>query len=125
MGKNYTETKAEVAGWGMYNMTTSEASSILLHTNIPLLSVETCNSMFRDVTDVGVGQVCAGGQVGFDTCGGDSGGPLMKVDVAEDEPKYFLIGVVSFGNKDCGSEFPAVYTNTMHYLIWILDHIQS
>ena len=69
--------------------------------------------------------MCVGGKTGQDSCGGDSGGPLMKVEALDGPPRYYLIGVVSFGAKHCGeSATPAVYTKISDYLSWILDHVQ-
>jgi trypsin len=46
--------------------------------------------------------LCAGGQVGHDTCLGDSGGPLTLNGIQ--------IGIVSFGSPNCGVGIPSVYT---------------
>lgn len=59
-----------------------------------------------------------------DSCGGDSGGPMQKVENSAYGPRYFLIGIVSFGHTECGLEsHPAIYTRVTAYLEWILDHI--
>lgn len=61
-----------------------------------------------------------------DSCGGDSGGPLQRVENSEHGPRYFLIGVVSFGNSDCGlAEFPAIYTRVGAYMKWILENLNT
>lgn len=72
-------------------------------------------------------QLCAGGVKGQDSCGGDSGGPLMypgsygKLGV-----RYVQRGIVSFGSKRCGiGGFPGVYTNVAYYMNWILDNMHS
>ena len=68
--------------------------------------------------------MCVGGEIGKDSCGGDSGGPLMKVEVLDGPPKYYLIGIVSFGAKHCGeSTTPAVYSRVSSYITWILDNV--
>lgn len=60
----------------------------------------------------------------IDSCAGDSGGPLQKVENSENGPRYFLFGVVSFGVEECGSKgVPAVYTRVTAYMEWILDSL--
>lgn len=67
--------------------------------------------------------MCIGGVKGFDSCGGDSGGPMVMVDSVT-SPKYYMFGIVSFGSKFCGAKTtPGVYTNIVMYMEWILDNI--
>lgn len=54
----------------------------------------------------------------LDTCGGDSGGPLMQIANTQNGPKYFLTGIVSYGPSQCGL-YPALYTRTSFYLPFI------
>ena len=43
----------------------------------------------------------------------------------DDFTRYYLLGLVSFGAKRCGSEnLPGVYTHVPRYLDWILDNIE-
>lgn len=42
-----------------------------------------------------------------DSCSGDSGGPLFIRDLVDDNEKYVLAGVVSYGPLVCGSSYPA------------------
>ena len=48
-----------------------------------------------------------------DSCGGDSGGPLMW----RNQGRWFLNGIVSFGTKfgSCGRDVLGVYTNVSNY----------
>ncbi|XP_058056100.1 uncharacterized protein LOC131207501 [Anopheles bellator] len=63
-------------------------------------------------------QICAGGEFAKDSCHGDSGGPLMKLQTV-----WFLEGVVSYGNR-CGLEdWPGVYTHIPAYMPWIRSNI--
>ena len=39
---------------------------------------------------------------GRDSCGGDSGGPLMGYDGDVENDPHYLIGIVSFGTGVCG-----------------------
>ena len=61
-----------------------------------------------------------------DSCGGDSGGPLMIAKAnSEKKRKYWTqIGVVSWGRNTCGTNgVPGVYANVNYHLQWILDHL--
>ena len=47
---------------------------------------------------------------GFGSCPGDSGGPLMRFDVASDPPRYVQVGVVHGAVRRCGDRrFPGIY----------------
>ena len=103
-----------------------KASVILQKIKLPIIENERCERAFRRHANIGHSQICVGGTPGEDSCGGDSGGPLMKVDVDEQfGPRYYLIGVVSFGAKRCGSNsMPGVYTRVSDYMDWVLDHMR-
>lgn len=81
--------------------------------------------------------MCAGGLDGMDSCGGDSGGPIaipipIKVTTQNPvsaktklRPRYFQLGVVSFGPTHCGvGGIPGVYSRVSAYKEWILDNIE-
>lgn len=69
--------------------------------------------------------MCAGGDRGYDTCKGDSGGPLMKFDQSK-TPNWYLVGIVSFGSAQCGlANFPGIYTRVDHFMDWILRNIKE
>ena len=57
---------------------------------------------------------CAGGELGFDSCQGDSGGAMILGGAQ--------IGIVSFGlTQGCGLHIPGGYTNVTHPSIrWYL-----
>ena len=55
-----------------------------------------------------------------DSCGGDSGGPLMVKNKQSDKSdKTEVIGVLSNGVAECDSSKPAVFTRVSKYLDWI------
>ena len=65
------------------------------------------------------GHLCAGGEVGKDTCNGDSGGPLVITSFHSrtknlltqlGNAPWFIIGLTSYGKKNCGGGDPGVYT---------------
>lgn len=64
-------------------------------------------------------QMCIGGIPGEDSCNGDSGGPLMRVDDGQ-TPRWQLVGIVSFGASECGTKnVPAIYTKISAFYSWI------
>ena len=60
--------------------------------------------------------------IGRDTCSGDSGGPLLVK--SDRHSPTFLLGVVSFGIKHCGTGVPGVYTNIQNFMPWIRSHLK-
>jgi secreted trypsin-like serine protease len=61
---------------------------------------------------------------GVDSCNGDSGGPFVYRDGNQAEEPWYLVGVVSFGTKECAIGKPAVYTKITAYLSWIEKNLK-
>lgn len=98
-------------------------SDILQTINLPIVSYEECKVRLHPF-DLHRSQICAGGQLGKDSCSGDSGGPMMLPRSIDGPPKYYLIGVVSFGDENCGgTKYPALYTKVADFMNWILDRL--
>ncbi|XP_072930080.1 CLIP domain-containing serine protease HP8-like isoform X2 [Epargyreus clarus] len=121
--KPLAHQRATVAGWGF----TEDyiPFSILLKVDIPIVTVEDCRNFYNrhegdyNVTDK---KLCAG-TTGKDSCGGDSGGPLM-VKVSDNKTvRVIQYGLVSSGPVRCGSGVPGLYTEISKYMGWILDNI--
>ncbi|KAG8245480.1 hypothetical protein J6590_105308 [Homalodisca vitripennis] len=100
-----------------------EIPSVLQTAMVPVVSRSACEYMYGYTMDNR--KICAGAVDGVDSCMGDSGGPLMG-EFTVDGPltKYFLIGVVSYGPKLCGTRRPGVYVKVPSYLGWILDNVK-
>lgn len=47
----------------------------------------------------------------------------MQIALSEYGPRYYLVGVVSFGHKLCGTA-PAVYSRVNSHMPFILDTIE-
>lgn len=62
---------------------------------MPIVENEQCNKAYKKTTTIGISQMCVGGVVGMDSCGGDSGGPLQKVKYL----KYLLIYLFKYLTK--------------------------
>lgn len=102
-------TDATVTGWGYTDEGT--LPHVLQEVTIPIVLRSRCAEIW-DPWDVDETMICAGISE-KDSCGGDSGGPLMQ------DGK--LIGLVSWGPEACGDGFPGVYTKISHpgIISWI------
>lgn len=96
-------------------------SAIKQKLGIKVYDQERCRAKFATKkAEITPKQLCAGGDFAKDSCHGDSGGPLMKL-----QKVWNLEGVVSYGNR-CGLEdWPGVYTRVQAYMNWIRDNIRS
>jgi len=92
------------------------ASKSLQKLDIPVLDPEECSEKFAGFRPIET-QVCAGGELGKDSCKGDSGGGLYIQ--REQYKPWYLIGIVSFGSKKCGSGVPGIYTRVAEFIPWI------
>lgn len=121
---NFTSTRLIVTGWGATE--TGRRSSELLKVEIAVTTRESCQQAYANTPAVlNDRQICAGGRNRRDSCGGDSGGPLQRIDSFNDDARFVQYGVVSFGPRFCGQEgFPGVYTRTDSYIDWILDNLR-
>jgi len=94
-------------------------SSVLRQVTVPIVSQSDCKQYYDAYRlDAGKdGDFCAGyADGGKDSCGGDSGGPLMCMqgDV------WYQHGIVSWGERECDlPDHPAVYTDVSYFLQWI------
>ncbi|XP_072382811.1 trypsin-1-like [Diabrotica undecimpunctata] len=104
--------EALTSGWGV---TDKEPEPDNLQWQLTQISDgQTCldqlGTLFNETTNVCTENI----NPGEGTCSGDSGGPL-----AQDST---LIGVVSWGSPDCGSDTPSVFSKVSNYIDWIKKH---
>ena len=103
-------------GWGAVGQGNANINSaVLLRVDLRLMGQRTCESR----PDRGGGKVhpkvfCAANPK-QSTCGGDSGGPVVRTDGTA-----VLAGLVSWGSSRCGGDGrPSVYTRIDQYIDWI------
>lgn len=120
------------AGWGYVNSRRGLAfpEQLQFLDNLIHVPIENCSKEYQKASkrydfEFDDLTICASGQLGFtDGCEGDSGGPLFQaIDDDEENMRYETIGIVSFGDRDCKSKVPAVYTKVTKYLSWIRDFV--
>ncbi|CAH1247159.1 PRSS12 [Branchiostoma lanceolatum] len=100
-----------IAGWGSDG---HGYSATLRQARVPLISRDTCRRRYgwKFLDNMFCAGVMAGG---VDSCQGDSGGPLM----CEQDGKWTLWGVTSWG-YGCGiRNFPGVYTRVSRFTSWL------
>ena len=99
---------------------------------LPIPDQNICeNNLYRANGFKRANQMCVGGEANRDSCGGDSGAPLMKKYISKnstsgDSEKYVLIGMVSYGPSSCGTPgMMGVYTRVTAYKDWILENLRE
>ncbi|KAK9888571.1 hypothetical protein WA026_000812 [Henosepilachna vigintioctopunctata] len=122
--KNFQEFQgnALVAGWGRSNA--AQRTTQLLHfIELPLIGKYACDYNYirkgfsRLLNNC---QICAGlPEGGKDACQGDSGGPL----ICQENEKYVLCGIVSWGIGCARAEYPGLYTKVSCFVEWIRNTI--
>ncbi|XP_068619146.1 CLIP domain-containing serine protease HP8-like [Battus philenor] len=116
--------RAVVTGWGLTeNYTTA---TVLRKVDIPISTRERCKHYYQSYSNEDLTKtiLCAG-ELGKDSCKGDSGGPLMlEGKYVNGASRFIQHGIVSHGPSQCGSSFPGVYTDVSWYMKWILDTIR-
>uniref|UniRef100_A0A8C3YND0 Enteropeptidase n=1 Tax=Catagonus wagneri TaxID=51154 RepID=A0A8C3YND0_9CETA len=103
-----------IAGWGRVVYQGSPADT-LQEADVPLLSNEKCQQQMPEY-NITENMMCAGYEEGgIDSCQGDSGGPLM----CQENNRWLLAGVTSFGYQCALPNRPGVYTRVPRFTEWI------
>lgn len=103
-------------GWGR-DAEDGMLAGRLLEARVPVHDNAICRKKYGHSVTIRNGHLCAGhldGSTG--TCVGDSGGPLQ---CAQDDGRWYLAGITSFGSGCAKPGFPDVYTRLSYYLPWI------
>lgn len=107
----------------MFTAQGTQDTDCLRSANVPLIEKQECQKMYQSINrNIVKGMMCAGySQGGVDACRADSGGPLT----CKTDGKFYIHGIVSWG-EGCGQpNRPGVYTNVKDYLKWIEHTINS
>uniref|UniRef100_A0A8C9S4M3 Peptidase S1 domain-containing protein n=1 Tax=Scleropages formosus TaxID=113540 RepID=A0A8C9S4M3_SCLFO len=116
-------TSCFVTGWGInhnghkLNMSPApgELSTLLQEAPVKIINHNICNKLYDDA--VTPRMLCAGNlQGGVDACQGDSGGPLVCLEKGR---RWFLAGIVSWGEGCARQNRPGVYTQVIKFSEWI------
>merc|ERR1719510_1764001 len=111
---DYAGQLATVSGWG--TLTSGGNQPTVLHdVSVTVETNQACDSAYGG--DITSNMICAASP-GKDSCQGDSGGPL----VIEENGRYSLVGVVSWGYGCAMAEYPGVYARVTAQMNWILEN---
>ncbi|CAK1552312.1 unnamed protein product [Leptosia nina] len=113
--KDLSGKEVTVAGWGVTE--TGKKSGYLLKVNLKVQPEDTCRKYHSTM-------ICAGSGDGRDSCGADSGGPLMFSSEYYGSTRFVQFGLVSYGQVRCGSDV-GYYTDVRQYIDWILRNIRE
>jgi secreted trypsin-like serine protease len=118
-----TGTSVTVTGWGKSQPVAGiQPNAVLMQTDLQITNSERCAKQLRVRPDQLDDHVLCAGAAEHKTCLGDSGGPVV---LTEGRP-YYLVGVVSWGAKDCKADAaPGVYTRIGAFATWIDDVLQA
>mmetsp|Transcript_3082 Transcript_3082/g.3548 ORF Transcript_3082/g.3548 Transcript_3082/m.3548 type:complete len:432 (-) Transcript_3082:169-1464(-) len=103
----------------------SETSTYLREVDLNYVSEDQCSRSFGGSwwgggIGIGDGMLCAYNS-GKDSCGGDSGGPLLLKSSSGRASDDELVGLVSWGISCADDGYPGVYTRVSYYYEWIVE----
>ncbi|XP_056407880.1 transmembrane protease serine 11D-like isoform X2 [Hyla sarda] len=113
------DTSCYVTGWGALE-NEGPSSPNLQQAEVKIISSALCGSPQMYGNLINPSMICAGyieGQI--DACQGDSGGPLVTT---QNNGKWVLVGVVSFGDGCALPDRPGVYSRVTYLRNWISNN---
>ncbi|KAJ3660003.1 hypothetical protein Zmor_011661 [Zophobas morio] len=113
---DFSKTTGRASGWGVTVGSSTDLSEVLMYVDLEVITKEKCEEGFGDLLDGPLldSIVCTSGQDNTGVCSGDSGGPLI-VDGT-------LVGITSFGVRDCPFGYPSAYTRVTSFLDWLAEN---
>ncbi|PNF43462.1 hypothetical protein B7P43_G10804 [Cryptotermes secundus] len=121
---NFVGHTAYVTGWGrLYE--DGPLPSVLQEVSVPVINNSVCETMYRSagyIEHIPEIFICAGWKKGgFDSCEGDSGGPMV---IQRPDKRWLLAGVISWGIGCAEPNQPGVYTRISEFREWINQILQ-
>jgi len=117
-GADFTGQNGWVYGWGVTSESGEFLADNLLDLEVPIVSDNVCDSALSPYGySITSDMLCAGGEEGKDSCGGDSGGPFTVAD--SQTGVHTLVGAVSFGLGCAREGLYGVYADVPFFRTWI------
>lgn len=106
-----------ITGWGATREGASSGSTILQKAQVRIINSTVCDSLMngRLTSRMTCAGVLSGG---VDACQGDSGGPMSY----NNKGRYFLAGVVSWGDGCARRNKPGIYSTVTKFRGWIKEN---
>ncbi|CAL8085807.1 unnamed protein product [Orchesella dallaii] len=116
---SFVDETAITVGFGRTSINGNQ-SLILQQIKIKIISNKECESQFAQLPFHGpkiLGNMLCAWKTGYDSCVGDSGGPLFLKP--KNSSKYIQVGVTSWGVGCDNKKYAGVYTRLSEHLHWI------
>eukprot|EP00210_Caulerpa_lentillifera_P005360 g5122.t1 len=113
-----------ILGWGRTSSISRLADVLQIGSSLRYVTQSVCNTVQIWTGHITESMICAGLR-DPDTCKGDSGGPLLishdpvNPFLSEDPRLDLIVGITSFGDQDCQTGVPSVYTRVSCYRLWM------
>ncbi|XP_064208590.1 ST14 transmembrane serine protease matriptase b [Anguilla rostrata] len=110
-------TSVWITGWGA-TRESGFLAKVLQKAEVRIINDTVCDKLLED--DITPQMLCAGViSGGVDACQGDSGGPLSYLGA---NGRYYLAGVISWGEGCARRNKAGVYTRVTKFRSWIKEH---
>uniref|UniRef100_A0A6P4FA57 Phenoloxidase-activating factor 2 n=1 Tax=Drosophila rhopaloa TaxID=1041015 RepID=A0A6P4FA57_DRORH len=124
--RNFDLRRCIVSGWGKHNTRATRFMKVMKKIEVTVVKNPECQARMQlahgDNFLLDESLMCAGGELGKDSCTGDGGFPLA-CPLKEDPERYEQAGIVNWG-VGCGQkDIPAVYTSVAKLRGWIDQEI--
>lgn len=121
---NFDRSVCVASGWGKDVFGKEGKYQVILKKiDLPMVPFNQCQNALRTTRlgkrfQLSNSFVCAGGEVGKDTCKGDGGSPLACPIMGQPD-RYYQSGIVAWG-IGCGeNQIPGVYVNVAKFRNWV------
>ncbi|XP_068755384.1 chymotrypsinogen A-like isoform X1 [Montipora capricornis] len=104
-----------ITGWGR-TVGGGNAANILQEALLPVAGINACSRLYGSSVDDRT-MLCAGGEGIAGGCQANSGGSF----VCEENGRFVLRGVVSWGHRDCRTDHFTVFARVSSFINWIND----
>ncbi|XP_055853858.1 phenoloxidase-activating factor 2-like [Episyrphus balteatus] len=119
---NFDMSRCIASGWDMKRFGSKKYPKIM-KIDLPVVPNAKCQNDLRQTRlgpffELHSSFMCAGGEIGKDTCTGDGGSPLV-CPMANNPDRYYQVGIVSWGIGCGDTNVPGVYASVPHLRSWI------